>query len=176
MFATKQELEQYVETSTASAYYLLLKIVGLEDLNADHAASHLGKAQGICNMLRALPIINSKSNTGSNRGALPAIPQEILLAHGCSYERILRQRANDEIVQNCVFDVASLANIHLEKSRKLSDKIPKQANAIFLPAIAIGRYLERLRCVNFQLNDSKLMKRDALLPCVYYWKNIRNTF
>lgn len=171
MFTTQAELEQYVELSTSSVYYLLLKILRIEDMNADHAISHMAKAQGICNMLRTLAVAHQ-----SGLGALPAIPQDVLLTHGCSYERILRQRADDVAVQNCIFDVAGMANIHLEKSRNLSDKVPANAKQLFLPAVAIGRFLERLRRANFRLNEPSVTKRDSQLPLVIYWKRFRKTY
>lgn len=171
MFATKTDLEQYVESSTSSVYYLLLKIMGVENMNADHAISHMAKAQGICNILRTLAVAHQ-----NGLGALPAIPQDVLMAHGCSYERILRQRVNDIAVQNCIFDVASMANIHLEKSRQLSDKIPNHVKPLFLPAVATGRFLERLRRADFKLSDPNVTKRDSLLPLIIYWKRFRKTF
>lgn len=171
MFATKAELEQYVEASTSSVYYLLLKIIGVENMNADHAISHLAKAQGICNMLRTLGVVHR-----SGLGVLPPIPQDVLLAHGCSFERVLRQRDDDVAVQNCIFDVASMANIHLEKSRNLSDKVPTHAKPLFLPSVAVGRFLERLRRANFRLNDPSVTKRDLLLPIFIYWKRFRKTY
>lgn len=36
-------------------YCFIYKIVGIKDLHADHAASHIGKAQGIVTCLRATP-------------------------------------------------------------------------------------------------------------------------
>lgn len=171
MFTTKTDLEQYVELSTSSVYYLLLKIMGIENMNVDHAISHMAKAQGICNILRTLAIAHQ-----GGLGALPAIPQDILLAHGCSYEQILRQRTNDIAVQNCIFDVASMANIHLEKSRKLSNKVPNHAKPLFLPAVATGRFLERLRQADFKLCNPNVTKRDSLLPLVIYWKRFRKTY
>lgn len=171
MFTTKAELEQYAEASTSSVYYLLLKIIGVENMNADHAISHMAKAQGICNMLRTLGVVHR-----SGLGVLPPIPQDVLLAQGCSYERVLRQKDDDVAVQNCIFDVASMANIHLEKSRKLSDKVPPHAKPLFLPAVAIGRFLERLRRANFRLSDPSVTKRDSLLPLFLYWKRFRKTY
>lgn len=170
MFSTKSELEQYVETSTSSVYYLLLKILGVENMNADHAISHVAKAQGICNMLRTLTSPNAAAR------ALPPIPQDVLLEHGCSHERIIRQRDDDVAVQNCVFDIASLASIHLEKSRKLADKVPSEAKVLFLPAIATGRFLERLRLANFNLRDQSLRKSDSLLPVSLYWHKLRKKY
>lgn len=129
-------------------------------------------------MLRTLTAVNSKRSHGASLGlgAIPPIPQEILLKHGCSYERIIRQKPDDVGVQNCVFDVAGTANIHLEMARKLSDKLSKSAKTILLPSIAVDRFLNRLRLVNFHLYNEKLTKRDGLLPLIYYWNNLRRKY
>ncbi|XP_015448530.1 NADH dehydrogenase (ubiquinone) complex I, assembly factor 6 isoform X4 [Pteropus alecto] len=50
-----QELENYAENTQSSLLYLTLEILGVKDLHADHAASHIGKAQGIVTCLRATP-------------------------------------------------------------------------------------------------------------------------
>jgi hypothetical protein len=39
---------------------LISKILGIKDLHADHAASHIGKAQGIVTCLRATPYHGSR--------------------------------------------------------------------------------------------------------------------
>lgn len=95
----------------SSLYYLLAKILKCESLDVDHALSHLGKAQGIVNMLRA------QSRLDRSKGV--CIPQETMLKHGVSQERILRNKIDDKGVQECVFDVASLANSHLQKVSEL---------------------------------------------------------
>lgn len=51
-FRTLEDVEKYAEESVSSIYYLLLSVAGIKDVHADHAASHLGKAQGITNILR----------------------------------------------------------------------------------------------------------------------------
>lgn len=107
LFVTTKELEQYAEESVSSIYYLLAKLLKCESLDVDHALSHLGKAQGIVNMLRA--------QTRQDRSKGVCIPQETMLKHGVSQERILRNKIDDKGVQDCVFDTASVANSHLEK-------------------------------------------------------------
>lgn len=107
LFVTTTELEQYAEESVSSIFYLLAKILKCENLDVDHALSHLGKAQGIVNMLRA------QSRPDRSKGV--CIPQETMLQHGVSQERILRNKIDDKGVQDCVFEVASVANSHLEK-------------------------------------------------------------
>lgn len=42
------------------AAQLISKIIGIKDLHADHAASHIGKAQGIVTCLRATPYHGSR--------------------------------------------------------------------------------------------------------------------
>lgn len=174
MFSTVAELEQHTETSTSSIYYLLVKIAGVNDLNVDHAASHLGKAQGIANSLRTLGAVTVRQTRGLS--ALPPIPQEILLKHGCSYEKVLRQRPDDMAVQNCIFDVASTAKVHLDKARKLSNKVPSAAKNVFLPALSVDRFLSRLQVNNFQLYSDRLAKRDGMLALVYFWNKLRKRY
>lgn len=174
IFTTTEELEQHVEQSTSSVYYLLLRIAGVDDLNADHAASHLGKAQGISNLLRTLSTM-SKQQT-QNRIAMPPIPQDILLKHNCSYERILRHQSDDANVANCVFDVASVASIHLTKARNLSGKLSENAKNVLLPAIAVERFLARLQHCHFNLYNDRLVRRDGMLPLVYFWNNLRRRY
>lgn len=51
-FRSLEDLERYAEDAVSPIYYLLLNVAGIKDIHADHAASHLGKAQGIANILR----------------------------------------------------------------------------------------------------------------------------
>lgn len=58
-FNSIEDVEKYTENTVSTIYYLLLCIAGVSNIHADHVASHLGKAQGIANILRfVLFIIN----------------------------------------------------------------------------------------------------------------------
>lgn len=107
-FVTVKALEQYAEESTSSNLYLLASIAGVNNIDVDHALSHLGKAQGIVNMLRAQGVQRHR------RTAFCVFPQETLMKHGISQERALRDAADDAGVRECTFDVASVAHSHLE--------------------------------------------------------------
>lgn len=106
-FAMIKDLEKYSEETVSPIYYLLAKVIKCENLDVDHAASHIGKAQGIVNLLRA--------QRHHGRSRIVIVPQEILIKHGASHERILRDRTDDVAVQEAIFDVASIANSHLIK-------------------------------------------------------------
>lgn len=51
-FNSLEDMEKYAEKSVSSVYYLILEGCGVKNVHADHAASHLGKAQGITQQLR----------------------------------------------------------------------------------------------------------------------------
>ncbi|XP_063143350.1 NADH dehydrogenase (ubiquinone) complex I, assembly factor 6 isoform X2 [Rattus norvegicus] len=55
-----RELETYAENTQSSLLYLTLEVLGVKDVHADHAASHIGKAQGIVTCLRATPYHSSR--------------------------------------------------------------------------------------------------------------------
>ncbi|ALC49826.1 CG15738 [Drosophila busckii] len=167
-FETLRELEEYAEQTCSSMLHLLVELSGIKDMQVDHAASHLGKAQGIAMMLRAIP------HTG--RQQTVCIPLEVLVRHGVSQERILRSKRDDKGVEECVFEVASAANGHLKLSRQLLPQIPRVVRKIFLPAVATDGYLERLRRAHFILTDASCIKRDAILPARLFWKTLFNKY
>ncbi|KMZ09376.1 NADH dehydrogenase (ubiquinone) complex I, assembly factor 6 homolog [Drosophila sechellia] len=167
-FESIRELEEYTEQTFSSLLLLLLEVGGVRDLNADHAASHLGKAQGIATLLRSIPL--------AGRQQAPCIPLEVLVLHGVSQERIIRSKSDDKGVEDCIFDVASAANTHLKLARQLHDKVPPQVRKIFLSAVATDAYLERLRRANFLLTHKSCVGRDTLLPARLFWKSLFNRF
>ena len=165
-FVTSKQLENYAEETVSCVFYLLLEMVGCRNVHADHAASHLGKALGISNMLRSIHAQQSRSQY------LP-IPQEVLMNHGVSQEQFYRSRPNDKGVEDVVFDTAALAHQHLEKSLKLIPNVPNESKIVFLPVVTCMRYLEKLRKANFNLTDKSLVLRDNLLPLALYWKSLK---
>lgn len=108
-FLTIRHLEEYCEQSVSSIYYLLLETAGIKELTSTAVCAHLGKAQGITNILRSIPHIL--------RNQTVPIPQDILIKHGVSQERILRQKEGDKGVEECIFEVATAAHQHLEQVR-----------------------------------------------------------
>src|SRR5215212_675891 len=57
---TIKDLESYGENTSSCLLYLHLESLGIRDVQADHAASHIGKAIGIASVLRAFPYLASK--------------------------------------------------------------------------------------------------------------------
>uniref|UniRef100_A0A182KC83 NADH dehydrogenase (Ubiquinone) complex I, assembly factor 6 n=1 Tax=Anopheles christyi TaxID=43041 RepID=A0A182KC83_9DIPT len=167
-FITVKQLEDYAEQAVSSVLYLLLEVHGMRNVHCDHAASHLGKAQGIVNLLRSIPY-------QTRRNAVP-IPQEVLMAHGVNQERMVRNRVDDKGVEEVTFSLASVAFRHLETAKGLLKTVPRPVKPIFLPCVSIERYLHRLRLANFHLTDASVMRTDSLLPLVLYWRKLRGNY
>ncbi|XP_050076284.1 NADH dehydrogenase (ubiquinone) complex I, assembly factor 6 homolog [Anopheles maculipalpis] len=167
-FLTVKQLEDYAEHTVSSVLYLLLEVHGKRNVHCDHAASHLGKAQGIVNLLRSIPY-------QTRRNAVP-IPQELLMAQGVNQERMVRNRADDKGVEEVTFSLASVAFRHLETAKGLLKTVPRTVKPIFLPAVTIERYLQRLRLANFHLTDPTVMRTDSLLPLVLYWRKLLGNY
>lgn len=165
-FIAVKQLENYAEETVSCVNYLLLEANDCRNVDADHAASHLGKALGITNILRSI-------YTQHTRTQFLPIPQEILMKHGVSQERFYRNHDGDKGVEEVVFEVATLAHQHLEKSKKLMPKVPKDARLVFLSSVACKRFLERLRFANFNLVDKSLGVRDSMLPLALYWTKFK---
>lgn len=75
-------------------------------MHADHAASHLGKAQGLANMVRAVPHHSLQR--------VVALPRDLLAQHSVVYESVLRG-SRDQPVKDVVFEIAARAKQHLDK-------------------------------------------------------------
>ncbi|KAJ0181950.1 hypothetical protein K1T71_002672 [Dendrolimus kikuchii] len=164
-FKNLDDVEKYVEDSVSSIYYMILSVAGITNVHADHAASHLGKAQGITNILRSVFV--------SNYHKTVALPMDILMKYQISQESVLRS-IDSENMRNVAFEVASRANSHLHKARSI--EVPKIANQVFLPAIAVSTYLARLQKCNFNIFDKSLQLRSPLLPFNFYYNRIRNKY
>ncbi|XP_045581894.1 NADH dehydrogenase (ubiquinone) complex I, assembly factor 6 isoform X3 [Procambarus clarkii] len=54
-FTSLAAVEDYSEKSNSPLYYLILQGLGIQNLHADHAASHVSKAEGLAKLLRGVP-------------------------------------------------------------------------------------------------------------------------
>ncbi|XP_054983330.1 NADH dehydrogenase (ubiquinone) complex I, assembly factor 6 isoform X2 [Sorex araneus] len=124
-----QELESYSENTQSSLLYLTLEVLGVKDVHADHAASHIGKAQGIVTCLRATPYHSHRRR--------PLLPMDICALHGASQEDFVRKK-RDKSVRDVIFDVASQAHLHLSHARSFRQSVPARAFPAFLQTGSVG--------------------------------------
>lgn len=162
-----RELESYAENTQSSLLYLTLEALGVRDVHADHAASHIGKAQGIVTCLRATPYHSHRRR--------PLLPMDICALHGASQEDFVRQK-RDKNVRDVIFDVASQAHLHLEHARSFRQSVPARAFPAFLPTVALEDYLKQIQSVDFDVFHPRLQRRNSLLPLLLYFRSWRQRY
>ncbi|XP_066596042.1 NADH dehydrogenase (ubiquinone) complex I, assembly factor 6 isoform X2 [Prorops nasuta] len=147
-------IENYAEQTVSSIYYLLLEAAEITNVNADHIASHLGKAHGITNLIRSIPYNCLRREI--------CLPQDILLKHGVSSEAVLQGKFNKSL-SDVIFDVASNAKLHLDKVHLLMKKSNSDLVLIFLPMVCIESYLNKLQQYDFNVYYPKVQSKDPFL-------------
>eukprot|EP01134_Creolimax_fragrantissima_P002378 CFRG2378T1 len=154
-FMSMDEVEDYCEGVNSSLFYLSLQCVGVADVHADHAASHLGKAEGIVTLLRGVAYHAMRRKV--------FLPMDQLMAVGLSQEDVIR-RTNDKDLAEVAFTVAAQAHTHLETARGFAAEVPSKATRVLLPAVSAEMFLERLQMENFDLFSRKLSAPYPSLP------------
>ncbi|XP_061531714.1 NADH dehydrogenase (ubiquinone) complex I, assembly factor 6 isoform X3 [Phycodurus eques] len=162
-----QELESYAENAQSPLLYLLLESLGVKDVHADHAASHVGKAHGIVTCLRATP-----HHSGRRRVYLPL---DICMLHGVSQEDFIR-RSREQDVRDVVYDVASQAHVHLQNARSFGPSVPAAAMPAFLHTVVLEDFLQRVRKADFDIFHPSLQKRNPLLAIQLYLRSWKKTY
>eukprot|EP00066_Takifugu_rubripes_P010144 XP_003977726.1 PREDICTED: NADH dehydrogenase (ubiquinone) complex I, assembly factor 6 [Takifugu rubripes] len=162
-----QELETYSENTQSSLIYLLLECLGVKDVHADHAASHIGKAQGITTCLRATPYHSSRRKV--------YLPMDVCMLHGASQEDFIRN-SREQNVRDVVYDIASQAHVHLQHARSFSKRVPAAACPAFLQTVVLEDYLQRVRRAHFDVFHPSLQARNPLLPLQLYLRSWKKTY
>ncbi|CAG8566575.1 1772_t:CDS:2, partial [Acaulospora morrowiae] len=145
-YFTTKDLESYGENTASCLLYLHLESLGVKDVHADHAASHIGKAIGIVTILRAFPYLVSKKRL--------LIPAEIVAKYNLSQEEILRSGPVKGL-NDAIFEIATLANDHLITARSFLKDVPDEAIPALLSAVPCDAYLKRLENCDFNVFEPK---------------------
>ncbi|KAI8080231.1 Squalene/phytoene synthase [Gilbertella persicaria] len=157
-FMTIKDMENYSENTQSSLLYLQLESLGVKDVNADHAISHIGKMIGITTFLRSLPF-----HVSQKRLVLPA---EITAKYDIIQENVFRGEIDG--MEDAVYDVATAAYDQLLTARSILNQVPGDAFPALLSAVPHIKFLENLEKVNFNIFDVKLQKKDWKLPLTMY--------
>ncbi|EJF63423.1 isoprenoid synthase domain-containing protein [Dichomitus squalens] len=164
---TVESLTRHAESTASTYFYLLLSLLNLSSSDTfSHAASHLGVAQTIQVLLRALPYHASKGRM--------IIPAEITARHGVRQEDVFRRGGNADGISDAVFEFATVANDNLLTAREMFKQssggeggtVPRVAMPVFLYGLPTRDYLGRLEAVNFDAFAPSVQLRDWKLP----WK------
>ncbi|TRM60671.1 isoprenoid synthase domain-containing protein [Schizophyllum amplum] len=164
MHMTSESLVSHAESTSSSLLYLQLALLNLSsDSTLSHAASHLGVAQTLTILLRALAF-------HAKHGRM-VIPAEITAKHGVRQEEVFREGPTAKGIDEAVYEFATLANDHLltarttiEQEPRGDGRVPSIAMPVFLAGVPVANYLQRLEKANFNAFEPKLQLRDWKLP------------
>ncbi|XP_010055531.2 NADH dehydrogenase (ubiquinone) complex I, assembly factor 6 [Eucalyptus grandis] len=165
---TIDELEKYAEDTASTILYTTLQSGGIRSTAADHAASHIGKASGLLLLLKSLPYHASKS-----RHSL-YIPRKVAAKHGLLVEMGGQSEVrldSREKLCDAVFEMASVANIHLQKARELAGTVPVEAIPVLLPAVPAQVMLDTLSQVQFDVFDPRIPR--GVLGISPFWYQLK---
>jgi NADH dehydrogenase [ubiquinone] 1 alpha subcomplex assembly factor 6 len=134
-YTSMDALETYAENTYSTLMYLSLATLPMHSMEADHVASHIGKATGITAILRGLPMIafppppNHHSNNAAyggglggssgNRNGAVVLPLDVMAETGLKEEDVFRHGADAPGLKDAVFTVATRANDHLITAREM---------------------------------------------------------
>ena len=175
---TVEELEKYSEDTQSTILYTTLQAGGINSTAADHAASHIGKASGLGLLLKSFPYHASRQRL------FAYIPSDIAIKHGLLIEdggQTGIRMDSREGLSNAVFEMASLANTHLQKARQLAKTVPKEAIPVLLPAVPTQVLLDSLHRVNFDVFDLRLQRGVLGIPPLWFqlklkWQSWRGKY
>src|SRR5882762_1722187 len=97
---TLDSLTAHAESTSSTLHYLNLSVLGLSSDLFSHAASHLGVAQSLATLLRALPYHASKGRI--------VIPAEVTAKHGVSQEEVFRKGPGASGIDDAVYEFATV--------------------------------------------------------------------
>ena len=176
---TLDSLLAHAESTSSTLNYLLLRLLSLHTSDLlSHAASHMGVAQTITTLLRALPY-----HAAQRRMVIPA---EITAKHGVNQEAVFRSiggrgvdaEENGKRLEEAVFELATVANDHVLTAREMfkeeGGKVPARVMPLFVSMVSpppgnsmlcvdrlilSSRFLSRISCSDSRLRTSTSSNR-----------------
>jgi len=167
-FDSLNHVEQYGEDAWGSVYLLLLEVLGNTSGHAKHAATQLGKCEGLVTVMRGLPYNSSKRRC--------YLPTDLLLEQELSAEKVVRGAEDDQAVRDVVEIIASRAEQHLESCRFRKKYLKTDHKLLLLPCIAVDAYLDKLSKAKCNVWDKTLHSRNSQLPMALAWNKLKKTY
>jgi len=132
---TMAALEGYIDDTSSVLFSLAARIAGAASDEIEHLARHAGLAQGIAQVMAALPLDASRRQL--------FVPVQLLERHGCGIEEVFSGKQNPKL-RAALDQLVDDARGHLKTALTLLDRVPPQTRPLFLPLAMVGPDLERM--------------------------------
>jgi phytoene synthase len=131
---TMAALEGYINDTSSALFSLAARIAGGQSDDIEHLARHAGLAQGLAQVIAALPLDASRRQL--------FVPLQ-LLEHGITMEEVFAGRETPKL--RAVLDqLIAEAREHLKTAFTLLASAPPQVKPVFLPLALVARDLMRM--------------------------------
>jgi 15-cis-phytoene synthase len=128
-------LEGYVNDTSSALFSLGARIAGCVSDEIEHLARHAGLAQGMAQVLAALPVDASRRQL--------FVPLQLLENNGSDQEQVFAGKPTPKL-RAALDQLIGEAQAHLKTALALLATAPPQARPVFLPLALVERDLERM--------------------------------
>jgi phytoene synthase len=132
---TMAALEGYCQDTSAALFSLAARIAGWQSPEIDHLARHAGLAQGIAQVIAALPLDAARRQL--------FVPLQVLESHGSGMEEVFAGKQTPGL-RAALGQLIGETRGHLNTALALLAQAPPEVRAIFLPLALVSRNLPRM--------------------------------
>ena len=129
-------LEGYVTDTSSALFSLGARIAAPPSAVIDHLARHAGLAQGMAQVIAALPLDAARRQL--------FLPLQLLQQHGSGMEEVFSGKQTPQ-ARAAIDQLAGEARKHLGTAFELLAHVPPQVRPVFLPLALVRRDLKRCR-------------------------------
>jgi phytoene synthase len=132
---TMAALEGYINDTSSALFSLGAGIAGRQSDDIEHLARHAGLAQGIVQVMTALPLDASRRQL--------FVPLQLLERHGSGMEEVFAGKETPKL-RAALDQLNSEARGHLKTAFALLENAPTEVRPVFLPLALVARDLKRM--------------------------------
>jgi phytoene synthase len=132
---TKAALEGYINDTSSALFSLGAGIAGVQSDEIEHLARHAGLAQGLAQVMAALPLDASRRQL--------FVPLQLLESHGSDIEEVFAGKETPKL-RAALDQLVGEAREHLKTALALLASAPPEVRPIFLPLALVARDLARM--------------------------------
>jgi phytoene synthase len=160
---TMAALEGYLNDTASALFSLGAGITGWQSDAIEHLARHAGLAQGIVQVMAALP------RDASRRQLF--LPQQVLQSHGVDIEEVFAGKQTPKL-RTALDQLIGEARGHLTTALGLLESVPPEVRPVFLPLALVARDLKRMARAD---NDPFLPRATSRLRTLWtLWRASRS--
>ena len=132
---TMAALEGYINDTSSALFSLGAGIAGWQSPEIEHLARHAGLAQGMAQVIAALPLDASRRQL--------FVPLQLLESHGSGMEEVFAGKETPRL-RAALDQLIGDAKGHLATALALLETAPREVRPVFLPLAPLARDLQRM--------------------------------